>query len=136
MALEPAETAHLMKLPYTPVQHAVLHGEESADLPEALEALQGGEERQDVLISDISMPGVDGYTLMRTIRARSSSDAAIVPAIAVTAYVGPMDRQLALAAGYRLHLSKPVGQDELVAAVAELAGRRPPPRAAKSPTSG
>ena len=108
----------------------------AASTPEALEALQGGEERQDVLISDISMPEVDGYALMRTIRARSSSDAAIVPAIAVTAYAGPKDRQLALAAGYRLHLTKPVGQDDLVAAVAELAGRRPSPRAAKSPSSG
>jgi len=85
-----------------------------------------------VLVSDISMPDVDGYALMRAIRARSSADTAIVPAIAVTAYVGPMDRQLALAAGYRLHLSKPVGQDELVAAVAELAGRGTPARTVKS----
>jgi CheY-like chemotaxis protein len=75
------------------------------------------------------MPDVDGYALMRTIRARSSG--AILPAIAVTAHAGAMGRQLALVAGYRLHLSKPVGQDELVAAVADLARRRLP-RAAKS----
>lgn len=102
---------------------------------EALEVLQRGGKQQDVLVSDISMPDVDGYALMREIRAHSSSDAATVPAIAVTAYAGAMDRQRALAAGYRLHLSKPVGQHELVAAVAELAGRHPP-RAAKSRRPG
>jgi len=100
---------------------------------EALEVLEEGEDQQDVLVSDISMPDVDGYALLRTIRARSSGDAAIVPAIAVTAYAGPLDRQRALAAGYRLHLSKPVDQGELVAAVADLAGKRRP-RAAKNPS--
>jgi signal transduction histidine kinase/ActR/RegA family two-component response regulator len=107
----------------------------AASTREALEVLQRGGKQQDVLVSDISMPDVDGYALMRTIRARSSGDAAIVPAIAVTAHAGAMGRQLALAAGYRLHLSKPVGQDELVAAVAELARRRPR-RAAKSRSPG
>jgi signal transduction histidine kinase/ActR/RegA family two-component response regulator len=102
----------------------------AASTREALEVVQGGEQRQDVLVSDISMPDVDGYALLRAIRARSSGGATIVPAIAVTAYAGPKDRQLALAAGYRLHLSKPVDQGELVAAVADLAGRRRP-RAAK-----
>jgi signal transduction histidine kinase/ActR/RegA family two-component response regulator len=101
----------------------------AASTREALEVLQRSGEQQDVLVSDISMPDVDGYALMRTIRARSSG--AILPAIAVTAHAGAMGRQLALAAGYRLHLSKPVGQDELVAAVADLARRRLP-RAAKS----
>ena len=99
---------------------------------EALEVLRGGGKQQHVLVSDIGLPNLDGYALMREIRARSSSDAAIVPAIAVTAYAGAMDRQLALDAGYRLHLSKPVGQRALVSAVADLAGRRPAP-AAKRP---
>ena len=102
---------------------------------EALEVLRRGGKQQDVLVSDISMPDLDGYALMREIRAHSSSDAATVPAIAVTAYAGAMDRQLALAAGYRLHLSKPVGQRALVSAVADLAGRRPP-GAAKSRRPG
>jgi signal transduction histidine kinase/CheY-like chemotaxis protein len=100
---------------------------------EALEVLQRGGEQQDVLVSDISMPDVDGYALLRALRARSSGGAAILPAIAVTAYAGPMDRQLALAAGYRMHLSKPVDQDELVAAVAELVGRRPPRAKSRNP---
>jgi CheY-like chemotaxis protein len=77
------------------------------------------------------MPDVDGYALLRAIRARISGGAAILPAIAVTAYARPADRRLALAAGYRLHLSKPVDQRVLVAAVADLAGGRPP-RTAKS----
>jgi signal transduction histidine kinase/CheY-like chemotaxis protein len=107
----------------------------AASTREALEVLQGEGEQQDVLVSDISMPDVDGYALLRALRARSSGGAAILPAIAVTAYTGPMDRQLALAAGYRLHLSKPVDQDELVAAVAELVGTRPPRAKTRSPGS-
>ncbi len=98
----------------------------AASSREALEVLQRAGKQQDVLVSDISMPDVDGYALLRAIQARSSGDAAIVPAIAVTARAGRMDRYLALAAGYRLHLSKPVDQRELIAAVFELAGRRPP----------
>jgi len=105
----------------------------AASSREALEVFQRGEKQQDVLISDISMPDVDGYALLRAIRAHGSDGAAIVPAIAVTAYAGPRDRQLALAAGYRVHLAKPVDQRELVAVVAELAGRRPPPPRGEEP---
>ena len=93
----------------------------------ALAVLRSGEKPQDVLVSDISMPDADGYALLRAIRA-GSGDAAIVPAIAVTAYAGPTDRQRVLAAGYRVHLTKPVDQGVLVSAVADLAGKRPPPR--------
>jgi CheY-like chemotaxis protein len=99
----------------------------AASAREALEVLQREGEQQDVLVSDVSMPDVDGYALLRTIRARSSGGAATLPAIAVTAYARPADRRLALAAGYRLHLSKPVDQRVLVAAVADFA---------KSPSSG
>ena len=91
---------------------------------EALEVLRGEKNAQDVLVSDISMPDVDGYALLRSIRAASPGVAATVPAIAVTAYAGPMDRELSLAAGYRFHLSKPVDERVLVGAVADLADRR------------
>jgi signal transduction histidine kinase/ActR/RegA family two-component response regulator len=94
----------------------------AASASEALEVLQRGG-RQDVLVIDIGMPGVDGYALLRAIRDRGSVSVR-VPAIAVTAYAGTKHRQLALAAGYQLHLSKPIDQNDLVAAVAELAGRR------------
>jgi signal transduction histidine kinase/ActR/RegA family two-component response regulator len=107
----------------------------AASTREALEVLQRDGKQQDVLVSDISMPDVDGYALLRAIRARSSGSAAFLPAIAVTAYARPADRRLALAAGYRLHLSKPVDQRVLIAAVADLSGKSPPLRAVKSPSS-
>ena len=93
---------------------------------DALEVLQRGEKTQDVLVGDISMPDVDGYAFLRALRARSPG-AAILPAVAVTAYAGPEDRKRAFAAGYRSYLSKPVDQHDLVAAVAELAGLPAPP---------
>jgi CheY-like chemotaxis protein len=96
----------------------------AASSREALEVLQREGEAQDVLVSDIGMPDVDGYALLRAIRALGSDGARVLPAIAVTAYAGAVDRRRALAAGYRFHLSKPVDQGELVAAVAELAGVR------------
>jgi signal transduction histidine kinase/ActR/RegA family two-component response regulator len=89
---------------------------------QALEALQR-EGRHDVLVIDIGMPDVDGYALLRSIRTLGSIGAGLVPAIAVTAYASASDRQRALAAGYQLHLAKPVDQDDLLAAVAELGSR-------------
>ena len=77
----------------------------------------------DILVSDIGMPVVDGYELIRRIRARSPEEGGRVPAAALTAYAAPDDRQRALDAGYDLHISKPVEPSELVAAVARLAGR-------------
>jgi signal transduction histidine kinase/CheY-like chemotaxis protein len=82
-----------------------------------------GAERPDVLVSDIEMPGTDGYTLIRTIRARSWEDGGHVPAIAVTAYSSVADRVRSLAAGFDNHLPKPVEPVELVATVARAAGR-------------
>ncbi|HJR06912.1 MAG TPA: CHASE domain-containing protein [Pyrinomonadaceae bacterium] len=77
----------------------------------------------DVLVSDIGMPGVDGYELIRQIRALPPESGGRVPAAALTAYAAPDDRQRALDAGYDLHISKPVEPSELTAAVARLAGR-------------
>ncbi|HEY7508642.1 MAG TPA: ATP-binding protein [Vicinamibacteria bacterium] len=79
-------------------------------------------EPHDVLLSDIAMPGEDGYSLMRKVAA-SRTDGKPVPAAAVTAYATTEDRQRALEAGYRDHLSKPVDPGVLVATVAKLAGR-------------
>ncbi|MES1022855.1 ATP-binding protein [Gloeocapsa sp. BRSZ] len=69
----------------------------------------------DIFISDIGMPDVDGYMLMRQIRQRSR-----VPAIALTAYAGEYDQQQALAAGFQNHLAKPVEPEKLVQAIAQL----------------
>ena len=73
----------------------------------------------DVLLSDIAMPGEDGYSLIEKIRARDHS----LPAIALTAYAREEDKQQALAAGFQLHLAKPIAPKELAEAVAGVAGR-------------
>jgi len=84
---------------------------------EALQVLQ--RERVDMLLSDIGMPGVDGYELIRRVRLLTA-DAAALPAIAITAYARPEDRQRSLLAGYQMHLSKPIEARELIAAIASL----------------
>jgi signal transduction histidine kinase/DNA-binding response OmpR family regulator len=92
-----------------------------ASAREALELLQ--QWRPDVLISDIGMPGENGYTLMQKIRALEAQQGGQIPSIALTAYAHEQDRSQALAAGFQLHLSKPVEPEELVNAIATLAGR-------------
>jgi CheY-like chemotaxis protein len=76
--------------------------------------------RFDVLLSDIGMPTVDGYELMRRIRQTPALTSGRIPAIAVTAYARPDDRQRALLAGYQMHLCKPIEAPELVAGIASL----------------
>ncbi|MDQ5846631.1 MAG: ATP-binding protein, partial [Acidobacteriota bacterium] len=75
--------------------------------------------RPDVLISDIAMPGVDGYELMAKVLALNLKPA--LPAIAITAYAKEEDKATALAAGYQRYLSKPIELDEFISAVAEAA---------------
>jgi PAS domain S-box-containing protein len=83
----------------------------------------------DIVVSDIGMPGVDGYELMRRIRKLEPGQGGTIPAIAVTAFARMEDRMRALLAGYQAHLSKPVDAAELVATVRTLSGltlgRRP-----------
>ncbi|MEA5599748.1 PAS domain S-box protein [Nostoc sp. UHCC 0252] len=85
---------------------------------EALQALS--ESIPDVLISDIGMPKTDGYMLMREVRSRSPQEGGHVPAIALTAYAGEMNQQQALAAGFQMHISKPVDPDVLLKAIVNL----------------
>ncbi len=75
----------------------------------------------DVLIADIGMPDEDGYALIRKVRARTRDASGLIPAAALTAFAREEDRQLALAAGFQLHLAKPIDGPALVAAVASLA---------------
>jgi CheY-like chemotaxis protein len=70
-----------------------------------------------VVVSDISMPGMDGYELCR--RIRRGAEAPDVPAVALTAFARPEDREHALSAGFQAHVTKPVEPAELVATVAE-----------------
>src|SRR3954468_19899083 len=92
----------------------------AASVSQALETLEGF--APDVLVSDIGMPERDGYDLIREIRARGR-DAVALPAVAVTAFASPEDRQRALAAGFQVHLAKPVDPRELTSVIASLAGR-------------
>jgi PAS domain S-box-containing protein len=86
--------------------------------------------RPDVLVCDIGMPDQDGYELIREIRALER-DHHETPAIALTAFARPEDRDQALASGFQLHLAKPVDSDTLAKAIASIAQRTfpagPPP---------
>jgi CheY-like chemotaxis protein len=75
-----------------------------------------------VIVSDIGMPHKDGLEMMRELRAKKIDNAKI-PALALTAFARSEDRTRAMLAGYQVHLSKPVEAQELLAAVANLAGR-------------
>jgi hypothetical protein len=76
----------------------------------------------DVLISDIGMPGLDGYQFMRRMRAAEPKERRI-PALALTAFARPDDRKHAILAGYQAHLAKPFDMAELAIVVAGLVGR-------------
>jgi len=84
---------------------------------EALSTVQTG--GADALVSDIGMPDVDGYSLIRLVRALPG-EAGRLPAIALTAYARPEDRQRAIDAGYQVHLAKPVNLDALLDALGRL----------------
>ena len=90
---------------------------EVASAAEALEFLAG--HSPEVLISDIGMPGEDGYALIAAVRAAGHA----LPAAALTAYSRPEDRERALAAGFQAYVPKPLEPLELIATVAQLAGR-------------
>lgn len=101
-----------------------LEGAEVLSAPSAAEGMSLlAAERPDVLLSDIEMPGMDGYELMRRVRALPPDEGGSVPAAALTAYAGPEHRVRALNAGFEMHVPKPVAPAELTAAVARLAGR-------------
>jgi CheY-like chemotaxis protein/two-component sensor histidine kinase len=89
----------------------------------ALDVLQ--RQHVDVLLADIAMPGEDGYSLIRKLRALEAPSIAAIPAAALTAFARNEDRQQALEAGFQLHLAKPIDAEALVSAVATL-GRRAP----------
>jgi signal transduction histidine kinase/ActR/RegA family two-component response regulator len=92
-----------------------------ASTQDALEAIEN--EMPDLLISDIGMPGEDGYELIRKIRALPADRGGKIPAIALTAYARTEDRLHALRAGYQMHVPKPVELAELVAVAASLVRR-------------
>ncbi|MEH2083308.1 MAG: ATP-binding protein [Nostoc sp.] len=87
----------------------------------AIEALTVLTQSQpNLIVSDIGMPEMDGYMLMRQVRSLKPEQGGTIPAIALTAYASEMDRQLAIAVGFQQHISKPVNPEELVKAIASL----------------
>ena len=98
---------------------------DAADVPAALAALK--QFNPHLIISDIGMPGEDGYDLIRSIR-RAPAPTNTLPAIALTAFARAEDRAQALAAGFQVHLAKPVDRNDLLAAVASLVGGNDGPR--------
>ena len=88
----------------------------------AEEALaQATPERFDLIVSDIAMPGMDGYALLRRLRELGLVD---VPAIALTGFARPADRKRAFDAGFSEHLGKPLDLDAFMSAVSRLLGEQ------------
>ena len=88
---------------------------------DALDAL--GRAEFDLMISDIGMPNMDGYELIRQIRAQEGVRFQRIPAVALTAYARVQDRMRAIMAGFNTHVAKPVEANELITVVASLVGR-------------
>jgi len=99
-------------------QGAVVTSFDSAD--SALTALKTS--RPTVLVSDVGMPGMDGYQMIRSLRATEPRDSRI-PALALTAFARAEDRKKSLVAGFQAHLAKPFDVAELILVVADLVGR-------------
>jgi CheY-like chemotaxis protein len=93
----------------------------SFSVAEALTSLK--EWVPDILLTDINMPGEDGYSLIKKLRAMKPEEVSQIPAIALTAMARPEDSETALNAGFQLHLTKPVDIEELAQAIANLAKR-------------
>jgi CheY-like chemotaxis protein len=87
---------------------------------------QLSQEPFDVLISDIGMPNIDGYELMRRVRALPPEQGGQIPALALTAYASEIDHRRALQVGFQAHLSKPIDVKALVQAILALPSAGPP----------
>jgi signal transduction histidine kinase/CheY-like chemotaxis protein len=97
------------------------YGAEVLTASSVAEALETLDRRQPhVLISDLAMPDRDGYELIASLRSRPAAQGGNIPAIALTAYARPEERARALAAGYQMHVAKPVDPKTLVVALAGL----------------
>ena len=90
---------------------------------DALAAIGSGAKLPDVVVSDLGMAEQDGYDMIRMLRALPPDKGGQIPAVAVTGYVNPGDRQRALAAGYSSHVAKPIDPRTVAGAVARAAKR-------------
>jgi len=105
---------------------AVLHGAH-ADVHIRLSAQEALAEirewRPDVIVSDIGMPGADGYAFIGEVRSLAAEEGGRIPAVALTAYSRAEDRVRVLSAGFQMHVAKPVEPVELVTVIATLAAQ-------------
>jgi DNA-binding response OmpR family regulator len=93
-----------------------MHGAEVVLAKNVGEALQLADERQPhVIVTDIAMPDLNGYAFIASLRERSNT-----PAIALTAFAAPADREMALKSGFNEYLSKPFDTGELIGAIKRL----------------
>jgi signal transduction histidine kinase/ActR/RegA family two-component response regulator len=95
----------------------------AASAAAALDVLNDEDFHADIIVSDVGMPGTDGFALVREIRAMPEEKLRRLPAIAVTAYANAEDRVRALVAGYQNHIPKPVDANALAAAIVQLVSR-------------
>ncbi len=98
------------------------YGTEVITAASAIEAIAAiAQFNPNILISDIAMPGIDGYSLIRKVRTLSSERGGQIPAIALTAYASEEEGTRLLDSGFQMHIAKPVDPAKLVAVVANLA---------------
>ncbi|MEH2232318.1 MAG: chemotaxis protein CheB [Nostoc sp.] len=90
---------------------------------EAIAALTESPDRYDLLLADIGMPEQDGYSLIRQIRKLKAEAGGQIPAAAISAYVTEQERQMAIYAGFQMHLAKPIDLTQLVLMIAKLSGK-------------
>jgi two-component system, chemotaxis family, CheB/CheR fusion protein len=117
------DEADVRQLLMTVLEHYGITVTVVASAQEAIATLTTNPKDYDVLLSDIGMPGEDGYTLIRQIRTMSAEAGGQIPAAALTGFGRKVDHDTAITAGFQWHLAKPVNQDQLLSVVAALAGR-------------
>jgi signal transduction histidine kinase/DNA-binding NarL/FixJ family response regulator len=115
------DDADMRELIHNVLAQAGAHVVEATGAEQAYELLK--QWRPDVLVGDIGMPGIDGFEMLRQVRARSELEGGATPAVALTAFAAEADRGKAIAAGFNDYVAKPAEPADLVAAVARVARR-------------
>ncbi|HEY9700235.1 MAG TPA: ATP-binding protein [Trichocoleus sp.] len=90
---------------------------------EGLQQIQ--QAKPDVILSDIGMPNVDGYSFIQQVRSLKAEQGGTIPAIALTAYAAEFDQKQAFDAGFQMHIAKPMEMDVLMSAIKQLVVRHP-----------
>ncbi|HEX7997302.1 MAG TPA: CHASE domain-containing protein [Pyrinomonadaceae bacterium] len=103
------------------LESCAAHVRAVASAHDALKTLEDWQ--PDVLLSDIGMPEMDGYELIKRVKEMEAARGRQLPAVALTAYAREEDRERLISAGYQMYLAKPVEPSELVRAIAQLAGQ-------------